>query len=238
MQVKDTRDYNLFKSLPGNRVLRKPHVRRLQEAIKANASIAKYKPILVNQNYEIIDGQHRLQALKELGLPVYYVIAPGTGLKEVQDLNSISKVWTPVDYAESYSQIGYEPYTFYLAMREAFKLNHDVLLAYISLHENTSGEGFKDGSLTAPSQNQSWELASKLMQVGTFYPRYKVRGFALAFKKIAESDDYDHDRMMNKMKLRGDTIPPLSLREDFIKELERVYNYHESTNNKVRFDYN
>ena len=36
-------------------------------------------PIIVNENYEIIDGQHRYSASKELGLPIRYIVGEGYG---------------------------------------------------------------------------------------------------------------------------------------------------------------
>ena len=37
-------------------------------------------PILVNEKMEVIDGQHRLQAQKELNLPTYYIKNKGYDL--------------------------------------------------------------------------------------------------------------------------------------------------------------
>lgn len=70
-QVNQTNDYNLFKSLKGNRNVNKLHVQRLKESFKGDYLMS---PIIVNQNYEIIDGQHRFNAAKDLSLPVNFII--------------------------------------------------------------------------------------------------------------------------------------------------------------------
>ena len=61
-----TYDYNIFKKMLGNRELNERHVFRLKKSIREN-----YIPnaIIVNQSMEVVDGQHRLKALSELGKP-------------------------------------------------------------------------------------------------------------------------------------------------------------------------
>ncbi len=238
MQVKSTRDYNLFTYLTGNRKPNKAHVRKLQEAISDNAKLSPYRPILVNEDMAIIDGQHRFEALKNLDLPVHYVVAEGTGLKEVQELNSIAKVWTPVEYAKSFADLGHDVYEFYLEMKRTYGLNHDVLLNFISLDEPMTGTMFQAGGLVAPDRDKSHRLARQLTEVGEYYPRYKIRTFARAYYAVANTKGYDHARMIAKMKAKGDTIKNVALREEYIKELEKVYNYHAPMGNRMRFDYN
>lgn len=225
----------------GNRKPNKAHVRKLQDAISANAKLSQFRPILVNENYEIIDGQHRYEALKNLDQPIHYVVAPGTGLKEVQELNSIAKVWTPIEYAKSYADLGQSDYRFYLEMREAYGLNHDVLLSYISLDEPMTGEMYKDGKLFAPDRDLSHLLARRLTEVGQYYPRYKIRSFALAFKAVFETPEYDHSRMLSKIKqekVAEKYLKNYSLREEYIRALENLYNHNQPTHTKVRFDFN
>ena len=39
--------------------------------------------IIVNENYEIIDGQHRFEVIKELNLPLRYIICEGYGFAAI-----------------------------------------------------------------------------------------------------------------------------------------------------------
>ena len=86
--VYTTNDYTLFTSIDGNRTKNKLHIKRLKQSIKENYL---FTVIIVNENYEIIDGQHRFDVIKELNLPLYYIICEGYGLAEVHILNQISK---------------------------------------------------------------------------------------------------------------------------------------------------
>ena len=53
-----TRDYDKFKLLEENRTVSKSHVNKLKIAIGDNPNIMRAQPILVNEDMEVIDGQH------------------------------------------------------------------------------------------------------------------------------------------------------------------------------------
>jgi ParB-like chromosome segregation protein Spo0J len=71
-QVFQTFDYDAYdpynNQLLGNRTPDRSHVRKIKESMEKN-----YYPtiIQVNEQNQIIDGQHRFLAIKELGLPMY-----------------------------------------------------------------------------------------------------------------------------------------------------------------------
>ena len=95
-QIRITTDYSIFLHVIGNREINKSNVNRLKESIN---EIGLQVPILVNENKAVVDGQHRLQALKELNLPVTYVQSAITKEEHIPDLQ-VSKVWTALDYAK------------------------------------------------------------------------------------------------------------------------------------------
>jgi hypothetical protein len=73
MQIQKTEDYNLFKRIVGNRTINKAQVRRLYDSYSIKPWLIQYCPIIINDNNEVIDGQHRLEAIKRLKIPVYYL---------------------------------------------------------------------------------------------------------------------------------------------------------------------
>ena len=104
-----TTDYAIFKRMEGNRSVLAYRVNRIIKSIKNNGYI--HNPIIVNENYEVIDGQGRLEALKTLGLPVDYIMVPGIGKKECIALNAYSSPWTINDYINLYREDGNENYS-------------------------------------------------------------------------------------------------------------------------------
>lgn len=110
--IYETSDYEKFKPMKQNRgtATTTGTKRRKLISILRLLETGKYVPelgtIRVNKNYEIIDGHHRLQALRQYQLPVRYEIIEddrfniATGrekLGHVYDANSINPSWSQND---------------------------------------------------------------------------------------------------------------------------------------------
>ena len=88
-KVYETYDYDKFHIMEkGNRKI--DHDRKIAHSMNENFL---FSPILVNEKFEIIDGQNRFIASKSLNKPIYYIIKKGYGIKEVRILNSNAKNW-------------------------------------------------------------------------------------------------------------------------------------------------
>jgi hypothetical protein len=101
-----SKDYDKFKTLGGNRFV--DHSDKIVESIKNIGQLIA--PIIVNEKFEVIDGQNRFEAYKKLELPVYYIIAEGYGISECVAMNSVSKNWTTDDYINSHAELGNRNY--------------------------------------------------------------------------------------------------------------------------------
>ena len=94
MQLKSTKTYSIFNKVIGNRNLDTKNLKRIKDSISL---IGLQMPILVNENKSIIDGQHRLQAAKELEIPITYIISNESCEDNIDQLQ-ISKKWTAYDF--------------------------------------------------------------------------------------------------------------------------------------------
>ena len=65
-EIRETNNYDIFKNMLGNRELKDKNYKKLMRSINEKQLII---PILVNEKFEIIDGQHRFSACKSLGKP-------------------------------------------------------------------------------------------------------------------------------------------------------------------------
>ena len=74
-----TKNYNMFTSIAGNRNLNPIHLKNLKESIAIKQIPV---PIVVNEKYQICDGQNRFQVCCELNLPVYYIVIEGLTLED------------------------------------------------------------------------------------------------------------------------------------------------------------
>jgi hypothetical protein len=233
MKIHKTQDYDLFQRISGNRVVSQSHVNRLLEAIQEDPETITFNPIIVNQNMEIIDGQHRFEAIKRLGLEVYYIQVGELGLHTVQKLNSVGKSWTPMDYAKSYAEIGNPNYETYIDFKLEFRFNHEVLMRYLSLDNPITGTAFKNGTFKIIDAQKSYKYCTWLKELSEYYERATLRNVALGFLQIFMSPNYDHEQGLRQMKVYGNLFTEQALSNDYARELERIY-YHNLRGQKPR----
>jgi hypothetical protein len=106
--VYETENLEIFKTLAGNRDVKEKRKAKLIESIDKYGYITN--PIIVNEKYEVIDGQGRLAACKELGVPISYIIVPNVGIKECQVFNMYGETWKVKDFIECYATRGSKDY--------------------------------------------------------------------------------------------------------------------------------
>lgn len=101
-EIRKTNDYDKFKLLEGNREV----LDRRKDKIKKSIADIGYimNPIIVNEKHEIIDGQGRFLALKEMDMPVYFIVVNGIGIDHCRYLNMYQEKWRNIDYIKSYAK--------------------------------------------------------------------------------------------------------------------------------------
>lgn len=95
--ILETYDYDKFKMIKGNRNIKKNS--NLENSVKKNGIIL---PVDVNENMEVLDGQHRLEIARKYSLPVPYRIITGLGINDVIELNNTIKTWKLEDYIQKF----------------------------------------------------------------------------------------------------------------------------------------
>src|ERR1700742_2697053 len=90
--IKSTNDYTIFKKSPSNRDIEDPHVRSIMASISIK-DMLHLRPILVNSNMEVLDGQHRLEAARRLNAKIYYQIETKSEDADIILLNAHQKNW-------------------------------------------------------------------------------------------------------------------------------------------------
>lgn len=237
--IEHTRDYSQFKKITGNREVKLAHVKKLMTAIESDPETVKFNPIIVNENMEVIDGQHRLEALrllakKGLDQPAYYIVAPKRTLEDVQSINSGRKSWTPIDFAYSYVERGNANYQRYLDIKKEFGFNHDVILVYLSTGEITNTPVmFKEGHLQVDNFQKSYEMCKYLYKYKQVYKNWHKRPFALAIRELMQENMFDMEELFDKVVKYGNnpSTPKLNLVDyptprEYKIRLSDIYNYH------------
>lgn len=233
-KILTTSNYNMFSKIDGNRLINKLNYKRIKESIEDEYLPI---PIIVNENFEVIDGQHRLEACKELKIPVYYVIIYGLTLKHVQKLNSISKRWSTKDYLDGYADMGKSDYIIFRDFINEYKLGDTVtLMLLMNLTTKPNGDhiiDFKCGKFKVVDFLSAELTAKKIEKVGKYYDGNKRGIFVFALVKLLHTPSFNFDVFMNKLKYQSTKLVDCGTINEYIKIIEDIYNY--KNRNKVRF---
>jgi len=238
-----TYDYSMFKSMRGNRPLDKLLVMKLKKSFKKQYL---FTIILVNEYYEIIDGQHRFEAAKSLGLPLYFTIQEGYKVKEVQMLNTNTKNWGKMQYLHSYCELGNPEYLkFRNFMRRYPKFGIAVSEAILTglsngKYKREDGHGvrlptFADGELEIPNEGRSYDIAEKIMQIQPFYDGFNRITFVRAMMRLFNNPNYDHNTFIKKLKIQPTALRHCQSVDQYLLLIEDIYNYRSRDKGSLRY---
>lgn len=234
MNVYKTDDYSIFKMVKGNRKINELHVERLKKSMKEEYLIS---PIIVNEEHQIIDGQHRFHAIRELGENVYYIVCEGYGLDEIHRLNEINQTWNKQDFLNGYADKGLEEYI----KTKDFMKKHEitsVALAIELLNNNLSQKSlskkFENGNFKIETMDLADNIMNKIKDFDSYFGSARTSLFIKAFKKLYNHPNYKHKKMVNKLESDGhkmDTRASMAQYLDLL--LNDIYNPNLISKNKI-----
>lgn len=234
-QVFKTNDYDLFGPIDGNRNVNLLHLRRLTESIAEKYITV---PIIVNERYQIIDGQHRYEAAKVLDKPVYFIKVKGLQLPDVHRLNTNLKNWSADDYLDGYCMLGNSDYIKYKLFKEEYGFGHDEVKALLSntiASDGIQNRHFKEGTFKIRNYDLACRNAEKILMVREYYDGYKRRSFVRAMLELFQHSDYNHAEFLQKLSFQSVKLQDCTNNRQYIILIEEIYNYKRSKKDKVRF---
>jgi hypothetical protein len=226
-----TRDYACFKHLKYNRPVDDKRVEGLMISIKEHGFLL---PILVSDDMQVADGQHRLAAAQRLGVPVSYIKfnISGDHLPVlIAKLNSLSQNWKLVNYYEMWKELGRETYNWIGDVIEKYDMTFVNIYKLFAQSHSKLVKKFKDGTIefTATQRAHIEKLASYFYDLSNY--DNKFYSFGLVFRNavlaVVTHRDYDHERMLRKLKGDAGRLLGCVNKIDFILQLEEVYNHGE-----------
>ena len=225
--IKKTKDYDKFSFIKGNRAIKKNHLSKLRRSIRKK-NLLQYNPIIVNENLEVIDGQHRLESAKALDEPIHYIVAKGLGFEDVVMMNTNVKDWGITDYLDSYCDLGYEEYIKTKKFAKRWGLSISNAIAILSMKGVVTRAGykqFKEGNFEIHDLEHSKEFAKRLRDVAPYATRntWKDRDFIRALSKAYE-EGVEHDRLVEQIQLHPQPLHRRANVTEYLRQFEDVYN--------------
>lgn len=245
-------DLSVFKLSEFNRDISDHHLRNLKMSIAKKNRLSDH-PILVTNDMTVIDGQHRLEAAKALGVPVWYTFSDDTTWGDLGELNALSKKWTSTDYLNYWCTEGKEHYLklfhfwnqnqflpIIIAARLCAGLSPEKTLGGNPTNRSSASQyGFRMGTYktTAKGLRDAPAFAAQLKDFERYYDGWKRVAFIKTFYLIAFDDRYDHQRMMHQLETYGMAVKIIHALnvDDYLMQLSNAYNYNRKGVNRVSF---
>jgi hypothetical protein len=232
----------MFKTIDGNRNVNLLHINRLKKSMQEHYL---FTVIVVNEKYEIIDGQHRFHAIRDLGLPLHYTMIPGYSLLQVQILNANSSNWSSQDYLQAYCDLGYEDYITLSEFLRKYNLN--ISIGASILIGNTTGQGgmkagapfefFKHGTLKVSDKQvkDAEKFMDMLYLFEPYFNGFKTRSFVFALMKLSNNPDFSITELLQKVKIQPSALQSCVHVNQMISLIEEIYNYKRRDKVNLRF---
>ena len=244
-EVMYSQDYDKFSILEQNRVVSDNHVSELVVSIQNSGQLT---PIIINEKFEIIDGQHRFDACKILKIPVMYLISYKTSINEVILMNNTQKSWKLHDYLRCFSDNQWHNHEIYQKV-DKFMREHDLKLTtcIVLLSEGTgsggstgtalAGQGlmsFRKGTYKIGNLARAQAIAKILSEIKAFAPDLVGSDrFCRSYCKLSLEPKWDHNSAVYQIKKYRRKYDGASSKEEALQGLLAVYNYNQLKSKKI-----
>ncbi|MGI4871474.1 MAG: CHC2 zinc finger domain-containing protein [Janthinobacterium lividum] len=243
--VYETTDYARFHLLPENRKVDPKHVRKLVDMIQKH-NLLHLKPLDVTPDLGVIDGQHRLEAARELGLPIFYKVGQQLSDADISTLNMAGKNWTGGDWLKYHAVKGKPAY---VALAD-FMQRHPRLSfsnAKIMLTGNGGGghkaDDFRAGQWDGAEEAQialAEQVAELVEHIATDVPTFKApahTGFVtVLYHCLASVEGFDAKEMLRKILAQPRSLVTCASHKQWLQMLGEIYNHGTRAENRIRFE--
>ena len=235
------KNYSKFTLFDNNRDINETHVEELIASMRKSGQLM---PVVVTSNMEVIDGQHRLEACKKLGLEVLYVENKTGNSKQIAVMNNTQKGWKNKDFLKHFCHKSHHNSSEYKKIEkfiEEYKLPFRVCISLLSDYNigfnGSSGRGpmpsFRDGSFKVDNLESAKETAQRLIKLKSFVPNLvKIVKFSVAFIKISELENFDLKTCYAQIEKNSSKFDKCLNQEDWNEAMVRAYNYNLKTKGK------
>ena len=224
-----TNEYGKFRKLDGNRSVTDGRVAKIRKSIETVGYIQS--PLVVNEKFEVIDGQGRLEALKQLGLPVDYIIVTGAGLQECIALNINLKNWTLMDYVDSYAFTGNTSYQYLKNLHSEFHkwFELGILINAVDGTVESASPKIKNGRFYCDeaAYNNARKVLELDLSILDLFSRISgtKKYYIDAFNYCIRDEEVDTKRLISQLKKMAHTLAPAPTMKCALEEYERIYNH-------------
>jgi hypothetical protein len=242
-QVEKTKDYSKFKYLDGNRPIEKHHLRKLKASIEKDNHLNLH-PIIVNEGFFVIDGQHRLEVAKLLGIEIFYIKSNKINDLHLIECNVNQKSWEIENYIDFFAIK--EKKQEYIQLKEMLKSSglkpKALLTLLLGVVSNNILEFLKTGKFKFPENQEPLEVLNFYFDFTAYvkdkrlkpYSMFTNHNFTRALRWLFKTSGFESSIFFKKLDLRWFDLKPQRSAEEWYELLINIYNF--KNHNKLDFN--
>lgn len=233
-------DFGMFKLYKDNRDISDTRREKIRNSFEKAGYIPV--PIVVNEDYYVIDGQGRLAVAKELGIPIAYMIVPKIGMDACIEMNVCTTAWDDWAYIESYAHRGEESYKRIVQLRDQYPWAtlSNILMATTGLMR--SNDNLRSGHLHVTDDHRLYAI-ELLSYVGAIRESLDGSDAKKDMDKVAnivmftyQIDGVDHNRLRRTVEHNVRKIAKYRKSKDQLRELYDRYYKGAPRKGRIHFD--
>lgn len=238
-RILKTKEYDMFIKHENNRAIDPGNLKKISFSIQSN-NLLEFRPILVDSDMCVIDGQHRLEAAKSLGVDIYYQISDSSKCEDIILLNANQKNWTAEDYVNYWTNKGNLNYK---KLKE-FSENNKIPLAQVLKYLITASgidrsKTLKTGLFIFPNEEKIEEINKYLGNLETILKvlqRYLItnkklassRNLRLSLMAILKNPNLNIDTLIDKISYKAESIRSCTTVQAYYCLFRDIYNWRNS----------
>ena len=232
-----TKDLTQFQDMKGNRILNENSVAIRELADSMMKSEGNVSPVVINNDWEKVDGQRRILAYRKYRLPyaLTYIIRSDTTIDTVGEMNKQQQKWNYKDWLHKHAELGKDSYLEY----DAIAKNYEHYVRSRSLRgllmnnrvDPLPSNVWENGDFVIDHEKLSdtvmyLELLKKVYLIGEKDNLFaKDRSFQKALFEIYKSrKNLDQDRLLVKLRTHFGRINIKTDYKTYRKVLGEIYN--------------
>ena len=232
--TKSTKNYDMFKRRDDNRAngIDETHMSILMDSINKK-NMLHLNPIIINSNFEVVSGQHRLEAAKRMDLLIYYDMD-----KEAQPedmlLFGISRRWTMADILNFYVKNMRDEYIKLNDFINKIQLPLRIVGPMCAVSHGIDGKAFKMGDYKFKCKYEEDEIEKakdiieSIRKSCTYFAYTSTSKFWSALMSLVAHPDYNHERALVNVSKFVYRLGAKATQREYTKMIVDLYNFKHS----------
>ena len=211
MKIQTTTNLEQFQFDGRNRNINRKHVKELADSI---IEYGQLQPIIVNTSMKVMEGQHRLEAIKLINktaatpIKVKY-IKKNMPISQVAQMNSHQRQWRLHDWIHYYAQSGN---SHYLKLQKATELYKPLTMTALAsfLHNTQSAAAhtgiIKKGHFKYEMTDEKQYILEKLLALCKIKPMFAQKSVLVAVMWLRRDPNFDAQRLFHALERNFEAI--------------------------------